>query len=133
MTGKSQELEKPSCPLALASLAKSCEGSRALCRKGIMWLFRFLSQRTALGQEQINIKQSKKAFETPIKPEIYNHGGSEALEQSFSSSSGVKNSSGLYRFMEGLCLGDTCSELEPRAVKFQPLLFLLPLYLETYT
>lgn len=99
-----------------------------------MWLLRSVSQRTALAQEQIDIKQSKKAFETPIKMEIYNHGDSEALEQSFSSKSGVENSSGLCRFVEGLCVGDTCGiELEPKAVRFQPFLFLLPLYLDTYT
>lgn len=53
-------------------------------------------------QEQINIKQSKKTFETAIKKEIYSHRDSEALEQFFSSSSGVKTSSGLLRWIEGV-------------------------------
>lgn len=65
-------------------------------------MFRYLSRRTALTQEQINIKQSKKTFETAIKKEIYSHGDSEVLEQFFSSSSGVKTSSGLLRWIEGV-------------------------------
>lgn len=75
-------------------------------------MFRYLSQSTAVAQEHINIKQSKKTSETPVKKEIYNDGDSKALEQFFSSSSEVKKQ--LWTFQvgsswKGLRVRDTCS------------------------